>query len=226
MTALKKLSKRRRNLQFLTWLGLPLVAVGGWFYPPLGFLLFGCMLGAVGIAFFKGRAWCDWMCPRGGFYDLLFNKISPNREIPAFLRSTRFRGLMVGLIFVVLGTQLFFAWGNLNQMGLAMVRLLTITTIVGIILAVVYHPRTWCHVCPMGTLANWVAKGKQPILIDPSCVGCKICSTACPMQLVPYKYAAEGTMTDNDCIKCSSCIVSCPKQALSFTDCRKEASVA
>ncbi|NTW05526.1 MAG: 4Fe-4S binding protein [Peptococcaceae bacterium] len=220
MTEIVILRNKRKKYQFLTFVGLPLVAVAGWFYPVLGFLLFGCMMGAVGIAFFRGRAWCDWMCPRGAFYDLFFSKISPKKKIPAFLRKKWLRAFMVGLIFAVLGSQLYLAWGNIDKMGLAMVRLLTITTVVGILLALTYHPSTWCHICPMGTVANWVSKNKQPLLVDQSCTGCTACAKACPMQLKPYECSPEGIMLSNDCIKCSTCVVTCPQNALSFK-CKK-----
>lgn len=99
----------KAGLQMITWLGLPLVAIGGWFYPLLGFLLLICMLGSVGIAAFRGRAWCDWMCPRGSFLDLFVGPISLNRKIPGFLRNKYTRGFMVALIFTVMGTQWYFA---------------------------------------------------------------------------------------------------------------------
>lgn len=208
--------KKRRRLQALTWLGLPLVAVGGWFYPPLGFLLLGCMAGAVGIAFYRGRAWCDWMCPRGSFFDLFFSKISLKKIIPPFFKSKATRSFMLGLIFVVLGTQLYLARGDLYGMGRAMVLVLSVTTTVGILLALVYHPRTWCYICPMGTLGNWVSKGKKPLLVGGSCTGCKACAKACPMQLKPYEHAVRGLMEDRDCVKCSSCVATCPHKALTF----------
>jgi polyferredoxin len=43
--------------------------VGGWFYCPLGYFLIFCMVMAMGIGLVKGRNWCDWMCPRGSFWD-------------------------------------------------------------------------------------------------------------------------------------------------------------
>ncbi|MCL6639148.1 MAG: 4Fe-4S binding protein [Firmicutes bacterium] len=213
---LKEVKARRRKLQSWTWLGLPLVVAGGWFYPPLGFLLFGCMAGAAGIALRRGRAWCDWMCPRGSFYDLFFSKISPKKKIPPLLRTKAFRILMLAMIFIVLGGQLYFAWGDANRMGLAMVRVLTVTTALGIVLALAYHPRTWCHICPMGTLGNWLAKGKEPLVIGGQCTACKACSRACPMQLNPAEFRPEGVMGDNDCIKCATCVAACPQKALRF----------
>lgn len=212
---LKELKKKRRKLQSLTLVGLPLVLAGGWFYPPLGFLLFGCMIGAVALALHRGsRAWCDWMCPRGSFYDLALSKISPKRRIPGLLKTKIFRIGMLGMITLVLGGQLYLARGDFNQMGLALVRVLTVTTSIGILLAVVYHPRAWCHICPMGTLGNWLSKGKEALTIGENCTGCKACAKACPMQLKPYTFAGEGAMRDRDCVKCLSCVATCPKKAI------------
>ncbi|WP_018085788.1 4Fe-4S binding protein [Desulfurispora thermophila] len=209
-------NQNQRKWQKVTWLGLPLVLIGGWFYPLLGFALLGCMVGAVGIALFDGRSWCNWMCPRGSFFDLFMEKISAKRQIPRFFRRWPVRAFMVLLIFFMMGLQWYLSWGNLPGMGLALVRILTVTTIVGIILAVVYSPRTWCLICPMGTIANLLTKKDRALRIEPSCVNCKLCSKACPMQLKPYNFRQDGVLGDRDCIKCSSCVAACPKKALSF----------
>ncbi len=208
--------KKRAKLQAYTWLGLPLVVIGGWFYPKLGFFLLACMIGAVGVAIYKGRAWCDWMCPRGSFYDLFLQKISKNKEIPAFFKKKGFRIFMLGMLLSILGIQIYLAWGNMDGIGIAMVRLLTITTTIGIVLGIIYQQRIWCHICPMGTIANWMSEGKKPLSINEMCIDCKVCSKVCPMQLKPYEYKESGVMGDNDCIKCSTCAVACPKKALQF----------
>ncbi|SFR09991.1 4Fe-4S binding protein [Desulfoscipio geothermicus] len=209
---------RRVNRQAFTWVGLPLVAIGGWFYPMLGFLLFGCMLGAVGLSFFRGRNWCDWMCPRGAFLDLALGPISRKITIPKFFRHEAVRAFMVLLIFTVIGVQFYLNWGNLSAMGLALVRVLTVTTVVGILLGWGIHPRTWCHICPMGTVAHWIARGKKPLTAGSNCVSCGLCARACPMQLAPNEFGKDGSRDHSDCLRCSSCVYSCPKKALSFGD--------
>lgn len=213
---LKELKAKRARLQSYTWIGLPLVIVGGWFFPRLGFFLLLCMVGANLLALYKGRAWCDWMCPRGSFFDLVLQRFSAKREIPAFFRKKAFRYTLMAVLLSVLGYQVALAWGDLNAVGLAMVRVLTVTTAAGILLGLVYHQRIWCHICPMGTLSNYLSEGKQPMTVGPSCVDCKACTRACPMQLKPFEYKEQGVMGDNDCIKCSSCVAACPKKALSF----------
>lgn len=207
----------RYRKQALTWFILPAVIIAGWIYPPAGFLLLLCMIGAVGLSFFSGRSWCDWMCPRGAFFDLLFQNPRQSKPVPSWLHSKKLRAFMLGLIFIVLGTQLYLSWGDLYGMGMAFVRLLTITTLIGIVLAVKVHPRGWCHICPMGTLASWFGKGKLPLYIHEKCTGCGLCSKACPMGLTPHRDKETGEFTDPDCIKCGSCTSACPRTALSFT---------
>lgn len=213
---LSEFKKKRSRLQIYTFLGLPLVIVGGWFYPKLGYLLLGCMVGAISIAFYKGRAWCDWMCPRGSFYDLFIGKISRNKKIPDFFKKKTTRFAMLTILLSVLGSQIYMHWGDWDAVGSAMVTILTVTTLIGIILGVIYQQRIWCHICPMGTIGNQLSDGKQPLAINDSCVDCKICAKVCPMQLQPYKFKTDGVLGDNDCIKCSTCAIVCPKKALTF----------
>jgi ferredoxin-type protein NapH len=81
----REFAKQRSRLQNHTWFGLPLVIIGGWFYPKFEYLLLGCMIGALGIAAFRGRTWCNWMCPRGSFYDLFLGKVSSKKTSRSFL---------------------------------------------------------------------------------------------------------------------------------------------
>ena len=187
----------RRKLQLYTWLGLPLVVVGGWFYPLLGFLLIGCMLGAVGIAVYKGRMWCDWMCPRGSFLDLFLDRISQKRKIPALFRSRGLRIAVIIMLFTVLGAQIYFAWPNPIGIGRAFVIVLTITTLIGIILGIVIHPRNWCHICPMGTIAGYMSENKYQLMIADTCTSCKACERNCPMQIAPYTDNDNGKLGDH-----------------------------
>ena len=214
----KEFKKQRRKLQAYTSVALPLVLAGGWVYPPLGFTLLICMFGAVGIALYKGRAWCDWMCPRGSFYDLFLEKLSRKLPIPALFRKNWFRTVVLSLLMAALGAQIYYSWGDSFGIGRAFVMVLTITTTVGIVLGAVFKPRAWCQVCPMGTLGSWISRGKQPLYVSEQCRDCSLCAKVCPMQLAPNDMKG-GLMTDGDCIKCSSCVAACPVKALNF---RKE----
>ncbi len=137
----KEFKKKRSRLQKHTSIALPAVIIGSWIYPPLGFSLLLCMAGAVGIAFYNGRAWCDWMCPRGSFYDLLLEKMSRKVSIPEVFKTNWFRSIILTLLMSALGIQIYYAWGDSYGIGLAFVTVLTITTIAGIVLGAVFKPR-------------------------------------------------------------------------------------
>jgi polyferredoxin len=209
----------KNNIQpYLFWILLAFLAVGI-IYPLIGVLALICMLAPVLMASYKGRYWCGNFCPRGSFFDNVIAKIAPKKPIPAIFRSTGFRIFMVIFIIGVFSGQMYYAWGDFSAMGAVFVRIILITTIVGIGLGIMYHQRTWCSFCPMGTLASWLsAKPKpKPLMVENACVNCKLCTTACPLQLTPYdaKGNAEG-FTHCDCLKCSRCVEKCPKKALSF----------
>lgn len=219
----KKAHAERARLQKYTSLLFPAVLAGGWFYPRVGFFLLLCMAGALGIAAFRGRSWCDWMCPRGSFYDTFLGRFSRGRVVPQAMRSTWFRASVLALLLFSLGLQVAFAWGDMEAVGLAFLRVLVVTTTAGIVLGALFQERAWCHICPMGTLGSWMSKGKNPLHVSEDCKSCRLCEKVCPMQLKPYDHKS-GAMTHGDCLKCSSCVAACPINALEFDSDRKMAA--
>lgn len=127
----------------------------GWFWPVTGLIALACMLAPVALSVKRGELWCDRLCPRGNMFDRLLSRYSPHKPIPRFVNTFRFHLLMVILIFLAFGVLMYFAWGDWNAIGKVFWWMVLITTIVGVILAFIYSPRTWCNFCPMGTLAGW-----------------------------------------------------------------------
>lgn len=211
----------RKSRQAWLWPILFVVVIGGWWWPVLGLAVPACMAFAWGIAAFRGRAWCNWMCPRGAFHDFLLIHASRKKRIPALLRSNGFRiGVLAGLMGLM-AVRLYMAWPNWTEMGFVFVTLITATTLLGIVLGAVYSPRAWCTICPAGTVAKWIGRGKKkPALqVDKeSCVDCQKCTKACPMQIRPFEYKEEETMKDADCLKCGVCAEACPVNAISWQE--------
>jgi polyferredoxin len=219
----KTFENKRMKLQKYTSILFPIVLVGGWLYPKAGFLLLLCMAGAIGLAIFKGRSWCDWMCPRGSFYDIFLRKFSRENKVPGLIRKSWFRFSVLAGLSAALGFQLTAAWGDPEAIGTAFMRVLMVTTTVGIVLGAAFQQRAWCHICPMGTLGSLISKGKKPLHVSDRCRDCGLCTKVCPMQLKPYEYKA-GVMGGGDCLKCSSCIAACPINALQFENDIKKAA--
>lgn len=202
-----------------SWLWLILIIftlVGLLYYPPIGYLALICMLGPIVTAFFWGRFWCGWLCPRGSFYDHLVAPLSPKKRIPAFLKNLNTRIFILMVVMGLFLLQVINAWGNWSAIGFVFIRMILATTLVGAVLGIFIHHRSWCNFCPMGTMAHLAAKGRKSLKISSQCVGCKACVKVCPMQIDIPAFKETGIISDRDCLKCDKCLEKCPKNALSL----------
>lgn len=136
--------------------------IAAWFFPPLGILAIICMLSPILFALAgKGRYWCGHFCPRGNFYNNLIKPLSARRPIPGFLKTTWFRILMILFILGNFSYGIYHSWGNPGAMGMVFYRIIVVTTVVGIVLGLIFMERTWCSFCPMGSLAFFISKAKK-----------------------------------------------------------------
>ena len=177
-----------------------------------------CMIAPVIVAIFKGRFWCGNLCPRGNFYDRVVSKFSNKRKPPKFLKSYYFRAIILTIMMTVFISGVYKNWGDLYGIGMVFYRLIVVTTIVGILLSLVYNHRTWCNFCPMGTLASITGKfrkSKRVLQVSSSCFSCKLCEKKCPIGLVPYDYKGD-VLSHPDCIQCGKCVTACPKQSIGY----------
>lgn len=205
-----------------SWIVLLAFCFIGLFYPIIGALALICMLAPVVVAFFKGRMWCGNFCPRGSFNDVVLAKFSAKGKMPEFLSKTWFRIVFLIVLMSAFTMQLTLAWGNSVAIGRVFVRMIIITTLITLILGLIYKPRTWCTFCPMGTMAYYVSKIKffkaraQQIQFNKAaCVNCNICSKSCPININVLSFKDEGIVSDPNCLKCMACVKNCPKKALS-----------
>jgi len=182
----------------------------------LGFFIPLCMFAGVWMAFKRGRKWCDWYCPRGSFYDVWVSNISPKKDIPELFRKPFFRLGVTALLFAVVSLNLFLFWPDFSRIGLSFVVMATVTTVIGVVLAFFFHQRSWCMVCPVGTVSSLVGGNKLPLKISPLCLKCKQCFKVCPIAIRPYAFKSANVerVKDPECLKCDLCVSVCPKKAL------------
>jgi ferredoxin-type protein NapH len=211
--------KSRRMIQIPMGILFLAILIGGWFQPLLGYFIPFCMVLGIGVGIYKGRKWCDWYCPRGSFFDGIIGPVGNGRTIPPFFRGLPLRIGFLSFLMVMMTVQIIFRWPDPYKIGGLFMILLTATTVLGITLAFVFHRRTWCGFCPIGSLAGWVGKKRYPLQLDSAlCTDCKKCLKVCPVQLAPYEHKSDGVaaVIDGDCLKCNICVDKCPKKALSF----------
>ncbi|HEX3031908.1 MAG TPA: 4Fe-4S dicluster domain-containing protein, partial [Bacillota bacterium] len=164
--------------------------------------------------------WCGKLCPRGSFFQYLWGPLSRKitggtGKIPHWLRNSATRWTLFTGLMGVLAFRMLRAWGDWAAMGGILLSVIILTTIIGMVLAMLYHPRAWCAVCPMGTLASAVGKGRQNLQVSESCVNCKLCTKSCPSQLSIGEFREKGEIVHGDCMKCEECVAVCKKGAIS-----------
>ena len=150
----------KKTQLIMVWF-LPLIVIGGLFYPLLGYLMVAMMAFFLILSFFKARFWCWNLCPRGAFLDMVMSKLSRNKPIPKIFVNPWFRLAVFILLITLLSVRLMRSGGNLLVMGSIFVGICLLTTVIAIILAVFTKHRSWCAICPMGFLQEKIGKIKH-----------------------------------------------------------------
>ena len=140
---------------------LPLVVIGGFFYPMLGYLVLGAILFMLTLAIFKARFWCWNFCPRGSYLDLWLSKISCNKAMPRVFTKSWFRWAIFVLIMGSFMFQIIRTGGSIRIIGLVFVIMCAVSTVIATILGIITKHRAWCMICPMGLLQEKIGKIKD-----------------------------------------------------------------
>lgn len=200
-----------RTLASIIFIG---ILTAGFFDIRYAFLAVLCMILPLLIALAgKGRYWCGNLCPRGSFFDLIFGKLSSNNRVPRILKSIPIRLLVMTMMFSVFGMGIYNSGGDLLYIAHVIYKIIVVTTIVGMFLALIFNKRGWCAICPMGSLAAFITHiigSSNPVHVNPCYSRCNKCVEQCPMH-IPIKTYKDGYIAHGDCIRCHQCVHTCPK---------------
>ncbi|MFC1675220.1 4Fe-4S binding protein [Candidatus Omnitrophota bacterium] len=147
----------KKSQAIMVWF-LPVIVIGGLFYPLLGYLVLAMMAFFIVLSFFKGRYWCWNLCPRGAFLDIALSKVSAKKPLPKVFTKKWFRWSIFVLFIAFLILRIRGTGGSLIAIGYVFVGMCLLTTIISIILGVTIRHRGWCAICPMGTLQDEIGK--------------------------------------------------------------------
>ena len=208
---------RRRTIQWFIP-GVVLVTLAfGWWLPWLGFSVPIVMIAGLVGSLNRGRYVCGNLCPRGAFYDRLLAPLSRSRPVPRWLRSMTLRWTVFVLLMGFMIYRISLNPADPLHWGRVFWTMCLVTTAVGVPLAVLIHPRTWCSFCPIGTVQNAIGGGKRRLTIDAeTCRACGLCERSCPMGLTIVEHRAAGRLPHRDCLRCSECVAVCPAGALGW----------
>ncbi|MCX5709964.1 MAG: 4Fe-4S binding protein [Candidatus Omnitrophica bacterium] len=147
----------KKSQWFMVWL-LPVIVVGGLFYPLIGYLVVAMIAFFLALSVFAGRYWCWNLCPRGAFLDIVMPRLSLNKALPKVFVKAWFRWLVLVSLMGFLVLRIIKSGGNLIIIGAVFVGMCVLTTIISIIIGVFTKHRGWCVICPMGFLQEKIGR--------------------------------------------------------------------
>jgi ferredoxin-type protein NapH len=207
----------RKIIQLLLAPLVPLVIIGGIYYPYLGYFALAMMVLMLVLAIFRGRYYCGWICAMGAFHERILARISLKREMPPLFKKSWFRWLFFAGLVSLMVTRLLLSGGDPERIGAVFVMMWTVATTIAIAFGVYFKPRSWCNFCPMATMQGLYSQKTYLLKVSDNCKQCGLCRKVCPIQTNPGKYKAQGYVPNKECMRCGNCIVNCPKGALSLT---------
>ena len=195
---------------------VPLVVIGGYFWPYLGYIAIAMLLFMLILSLFRGRYYCGWFCAMGSFHERLLALFSRKKKMLPVFKAPWFRWLIFVLMMGLLLSRLILADGDPKKIGAAFVMMWTISTGMGIWLGLLWKPRSWCSICPMGLFQGFLGLRAYRLQVGDGCRECGLCEKVCPIETNPGSMRSIGSVRSADCMRCGNCVVNCPTKALSF----------
>ncbi|QEK11286.1 4Fe-4S ferredoxin [Crassaminicella thermophila] len=119
-----------------------------------GLLGFVCMAAPIYHALRgRGKIHCSKYCPRGSILGNFLKYVSLDKNLPKALRGKSAKNILLTLMMIMFSISLYHAFQAPNvikAVGFAIFRLMVASSILAFIMGVIFKPRSWCQVCPMG----------------------------------------------------------------------------
>lgn len=131
------------------------------FWPPFGLYGFVCMFTPIILALAGwGKMSCARLCPRGSFIGKFTKRISLGLPMPHWMHTKPFR---LGLWAAMMGTFLcLLIWAipqGIYVLGRTILIFMESATGLAFLFGILFHPRGWCTVCPMGFTSGNIRTG-------------------------------------------------------------------
>lgn len=220
---IRNLNRRRKIIQHFMLIPLFIFVDVGWYYPLVGIFIPIFFIFMLLLSFYKGRVSCGWFCPRGSLFETIVKKISLNYPRPPIFSQAKYRQYFF-IIFCCLFLFLYFATvfeeNELVYTGKFFVCYYVSITLLGILLGILFGARTYCLICPAGTIQSWFARDKIVLEVGEDCINCRRCEDVCGLSLIKRERElieiGKRIIKNKDCLKCYECLDKCPKHVLRF----------
>ncbi|MFA6499026.1 MAG: 4Fe-4S binding protein, partial [Desulfurivibrionaceae bacterium] len=197
---------------------VPLVVIGGYFLPYLGYVAISMLLLMLTLALFRGRYYCGWFCAMGSFHERVLSLVSRQKKMLPVFKAQWFRWIVFVLMMGLLTLRLVLSGGDPEKIGATFVMMWSIATGLAIGMGLVWKPRSWCSICPMGLFQGLLGPRVYRLKVGEGCRECGLCEKVCPIETNPGSMRSIGIVKSADCMRCGNCVVNCPAKALSFVE--------
>jgi len=141
-----------KSIQSWSWIFLVSYFILAQFNVYFGILGLVCMfMPFYFIIKYKSKVHCSHICPRGSFLGKFLNKISFNNHLPNWMRTKKFKNLLLTMMILSFSFSLYNARGSYVELSSAITKMMFMSLSLGIVLGIFYKPRAWCQICPMST---------------------------------------------------------------------------
>lgn len=106
----------------------------------------------------RGKIHCSHYCPRGSLLGNFVKNVSLQNNLPKWIKIKTAKKVLLTWMMVMFTISLINAGPNINRIALAIFRLMTSSLALGVIMGIIFKPRTWCQVCPMGYGTELITK--------------------------------------------------------------------
>ncbi|SHH29542.1 4Fe-4S binding protein [Clostridium grantii] len=153
--------KKRKSHQSWSWIFMVLFILLSILDIRFGILGFICMTMPMYHAIKgRGKIHCSHYCPRGSILQKFLKEISFNNTLPTPFRKHG-KKVLITIMIILFSFSMYHAGPNIYRIGFALFRFMTASFALGIIMGVIFKPRSWCQVCPMGYAAELITKAKK-----------------------------------------------------------------
>ncbi len=148
MISTLKNNKKMKDMRWIVILSFFALSIVNTWFGLLGFL---CMAGPFYHAL-KGRGGryhCKNHCPRGSFFSNVLSRISLGNTMPRFMATKNFRHALLAFMAVMFVIGMNHTGGDPRKIAFVMFRFMGVSFIFGILLGLIFKPKSFCAVCPM-----------------------------------------------------------------------------
>ncbi|TCO76489.1 4Fe-4S binding protein [Marinisporobacter balticus] len=111
-----------------------------------------------------GKIHCSKYCPRGSILAKFLQNISFENNLPKSFRGKRAKNTLLTVMMVMFSISLYHAFHQpdiIKAVAFGVFRLMMVSLVLGVMMGVIFKPRSWCQVCPMGHATGLIKESKD-----------------------------------------------------------------